>query len=410
WTQNLSNEKRPVMFWIHGGGFTTGSGRALDGSRLVLRGNVVVVSINYRLGPFGFLYIPEGPNATANVGLLDMVTGLKWVRENIKLFGGDPNNVTIFGESAGAFAIACLLAVPSAKGLFNKAILQSGTPNKFSYRPTVGIRVYENLMKNLGLEKEDFQSLSKIPYEKIINAMEAFEATRLGSPRFGPIIDNKTMPQHPLEAVKQGTVKDIDLFIGTNLDETKLWSIWAGDEVPLEEDELLKTIIDIMRFINQDGTKAKELIKTYKILRKNPRDIFDAINTDYMFRIPSIRYAEEQSQHNPNTYMYMFSWKTPWQGGKYGAMHALELSFVFGILLDRNIGIFPLKNEENQQLSEKMIDTWSSFARIGDPNNNNIPKLPPYNKETRATIIFDKEVVIENDPYDNERKAWDGIL
>ncbi|MFW9896962.1 MAG: carboxylesterase family protein, partial [Candidatus Thorarchaeota archaeon] len=205
-------------------------------------------------------------------------------------------------------------------------------------------------------------------------------------------------------------VKDIDLFIGTNLDETKLWSIWAGDEVSLEEDELLKAIIDIMRFINQDETTAKELINTYKILRKNPRDIFDAINTDYMFRIPSIRYAEEQSQHNPNTYMYIFSWKTPWQGGKYGAMHALELSFVFGILLDRNIGIFPLKNEENQQLSEKMIDTWSSFARIGDPNNNNIPKLPPYNKETRATIIFDKEVVIENDPYGNERKAWDGIL
>jgi para-nitrobenzyl esterase len=267
--------------------FSTGSGRALDGSRLVLRGNVVVVSINYRLGPFGFLYIPEGPYSTANVGLLDMVTGLKWVRENISLFGGDPENVTIFGESAGSFAVACLLAMPSAKGLFKRAILQSGAPNKFGNRPTIGIKAHENLMDKLGLEMEDIESLIKLPYEKIIDALQAFETMELGAMRFSPVLDKEIMPQHPLEAIRNGFTKDIDIFVGSNLDETKLWSVWREGGA-LKEENLIKGVNILMRLVNQDETQSKELIEAYKTLRKNNRDIFDAINTDYMFRIPSI--------------------------------------------------------------------------------------------------------------------------
>jgi para-nitrobenzyl esterase len=410
WTQSIKDKLKPVMFWIHGGAFITGSGRALDGSRLVLRGNVVVVSINYRLGALGFLFMDEVPDISPNVGLLDMVTALRWVKENISNFGGDPKNITIFGESAGGSAVACLLGMPSAKGLFHRAILQSQASNKYSHNPKTGNRYYENLMEKLGIEKGDLETLRKIPFEEIVNVEERFERIQIGVPRAGPIIDKDTLPIHPLEAVKNGYIKDIDLLIGTNLNETKLWLMWAPEGEEMTNKELKESIDSLIRFLNQGESKSKEMIEIYKQLRKTPRDINDAIYSDSMFRIPSIRLAEEQSKHRGNTYMYLFSWKTPLDGGRFGAMHALELSFVFGILLDRDIGIFPRKTEETQNLSEKMMDTWTSFARTGNPNNKNIPKLTPYDLEKRSTIIFNKKVTIQNDPCGKERLAWEGIL
>jgi para-nitrobenzyl esterase len=410
WTQKLDHKKRPVMFFIHGGAFRTGSGRALDGSRIALRGDVVVVSINYRLGPFGFLYMPDIPDTSANVGLLDMVAALKWVRENIIQFGGNPDDITIFGESAGAFAVHSLLATPSAKGLFKRAIVQSGYVTKFSCRPSAGIKIYETLTERLGIDKGDVESLRKLPYEKIIEKLASFENTGQDALTFTPTIDKDTLPENPYHAVKSGFAKDIDLFVGTNLDETKMWNLWTPGGDNFTEKRLERRINGVMKLVNQDKIKSKELIDVYKKLRKTPTDILDAINTDRQFRIPSIRLAEAQSQHNKNTYMYLFSWKTPWEGGKYGAMHALELSFVFGILLDRDIGIFPRKTEETLELSEKMMDAWIYFARSGNPNHNNIPELASYDQEKRATIIFDKEVKIVYDPYGSERTAWKDIL
>jgi para-nitrobenzyl esterase len=410
WTQKLDDKKRPVMFFIHGGAFRTGSGRALDGSRIVLRGDVVVVSINYRLGPFGFLYMPDIPDTTPNVGLLDMVAGLKWVRENITQFGGNPEDITIFGESAGAFAVTCLLAMPAAKGLFKRAIIQSGYVTKFSSHPSSGLTTYKSLMERLGIKEGDIDSLRMLRYEEIISKLDSFEANQQVALSFTPTIDNETLPENPYEAIKNGFAKDIDIFIGTNLDETKMWKLWAPEGDEMTEKRLLKRVNSIMRLINQDEPKSKELIEVYGTSRKSPGDILDAIETDRQFRISSIRIAEAQSQHNKNTFMYLFSWKTPWKGGKYGAMHALELSFVFGILLDKDEGIFPRKTEVTQDLSEKMMDAWIAFGRTGNPNHEKIPEIPPYDLNKRSTIIFDKEVSIQQDPYGNERIAWDGIL
>jgi para-nitrobenzyl esterase len=410
WTQKLDDKKRPVMFFIHGGAFRTGSGRALDGSRIVLRGDVVVVSINYRLGPFGFLYMPDIPDTTPNVGLLDMVAGLKWVRENITQFGGNPEDITIFGESAGAFAVTCLLAMPAAKGLFKRAIIQSGYVTKFSSHPSSGLTTYKSLMERLGIKEGDIDSLRMLRYEEIISKLDSFEANQQVALSFTPTIDNETLPENPYEAIKNGFAKDIDIFIGTNLDETKMWKLWAPEGDEMTEKRLLKRVNSIMRLINQDEPKSKELIEVYGTSRKSPGDILDAIETDRQFRISSIRIAEAQSQHNKNTFMYLFSWKTPWKGGKYGAMHALELSFVFGILLDKDEGIFPRKTEVTQDLSEKMMDAWIAFGRTGNPNHEKIPEIPPYDLNKRSTIIFDKEVSIQQDPYRNERIAWDGIL
>ena len=410
WTQNYKDDKRPVMFWIHGGGFITGNGASLDGARLVLRGDVVVVSINYRLGYFGFLYMPDMPDTTANAGLLDMVAALEWVRDNISKFGGDPNNVTIFGESAGGMAVSSLLAFPSAKGLFHRAIPQSGAANKFGYNPDAAIKVYEELIQKFGVEKGDIEALRKVPAEKFIVPQMDMTEFRAGGLRVGPVVDKKTLPDHPLEAISKGFAKDIDVFIGSNLDENKLFLMWTPKAFELTEEGLNRTVNAFMRFTKQKESKAKEIIDTYRELRKTPRNIADAILSDFTFRIPSIRLAEEQSKYQKNIYMYLFTWQSPLDGGKYGAMHALELSFVFGLLGNRDIGIVPGRTEETQRLSEQMMDAWIAFARSGNPNHKNIPELPPYDKKNRATILFDKEVTVETDPYGNERATWDGII
>ncbi|MFX1277882.1 MAG: carboxylesterase/lipase family protein [Promethearchaeota archaeon] len=410
WTQGLDNNKRPVMFWIHGGGFITGTGATLDGSRLVLRGDIVVVSINYRLGYLGFLHMPDMPDTTANAGILDMVAALKWVKENISTFGGDPNNVTIFGESAGGMAVSTLLATPSAKGLFHRAIPQSGAANKFGFNPVNAIKVYEDLIQKLGVKKGDIEALRKLPAERFIVPQTETNGFQARGIRVGPVVDKSTLPVHPQEAISEGFAKDIDIFIGTNLDENKLFLIWDPKAFELTEEGLYKYINSFMRIANQKESKGKELIENYRESRKTPRDIADAISTDYTFRIPSIRLAEAQSKYQKNVYMYLFTWQSPLGGGKYGAMHALELAFVFGLFGDKDIGISPARTEETQKLSGQMMDAWIAFARSGNPNHKNIPELPPYDKKNRATILFDKEVTIENDPYGNERVAWDGIF
>jgi para-nitrobenzyl esterase len=300
--------------------------------------------------------------------------------------------------------------MPSAKGLFKRAIVQSGYVTKFSCQPSAGIKVYETLIERLSIEKGDVESLRNLPFETILEKLDSFEANRQGVLNFTPTIDKDTLPENPFEAVKNGFASDIDLFVGSNLDETKMWTLWAPDGDNFTEERLERRVNSIMRLLNQNEMKSKELIEIYKKRGKTPRDTFDAIDTDYQFRIPSIRLAEAQSQHHKNTFMYLFSWKSPWEGGKYGAMHALELSFVFGILLDKNQGIFPRKTEETQELSGKMMDAWISFARTGNPNHENIPELLPYDLQKRATIAFDKEITIVEDPYCDERILWDDLL
>ncbi|MFX1427099.1 MAG: carboxylesterase/lipase family protein [Promethearchaeota archaeon] len=410
WTQGLDNNKRPVMFWIHGGGFITGTGATLDGSRLVLRGDIVIVSINYRLGYLGFLYMPDMPDTTANAGILDMVAALEWVKENISKFGGDPHNITIFGESAGGMAVSTLLATPSAKGLFHRAIPQSGAANKFSCNPVNAIKVYEELIQKLGVQRGDIEALRKLPAESFVVPQTETTGFQARGIRVGPVVDKSTLPVHPQEAISEGFAKDIDVFIGTNLDENKLFLIWDPKAFELTEEGLYKYVNSFMRIANQKESKGKELIERYRELRKTPRDIADAISTDYTFRIPSIRLAEAQSKYQKNVFMYLFTWQSPLGGGKYGAMHALELAFVFGLFGDKDIGISPARTEETQRLSGQIMDAWIAFARSGNPNHKNIPELPPYDKKNRATILFDKEITIENDPYGNERVAWEDIF
>jgi para-nitrobenzyl esterase len=416
WTSSIDNKKRPVMFFIHGGGFVTGTGAGLDGARLVLRGDVVVVSINYRLGTLGFLYMADIPDATANAGLLDMVAALKFVRENISNFGGDPDNVTIFGESAGGFAVSCLLAMPLAKGLFKRAIPQSGAAHPMGFNAKAATRAYDQFIDVLGIQKGDIDAIRRLSTEDIMKAQLAITPARSGDflsqrpLRLGPVVDHDVLPEHPLDALKKGFAKDIDIFIGSNLDETKLWNMWNPEADKIDEDGILNSVKGMMSLMGKDEAKAQEFIDAYRQARKTPRDIMDGITTDYMFRIPSIRLAENQTKHNKKTYMYLFAWPSPMKGGKYGAMHALELAFVFGILLPQDVGIFPKRTEETEALSKTVMDTWIAFARNGNPNHPAIPGLAAYDEEKRATLVFNTETQVVDDPYGQERVVWDDLL
>ncbi|MBI4768006.1 MAG: carboxylesterase/lipase family protein [Deltaproteobacteria bacterium] len=415
WTPGIDSSKRPVLFFIHGGAFVTGTGASLDGSRLALRGDVVVVSINYRLGVLGFLYLPDESEASSNVGLLDMASALSFVKENIARFGGDPDQVAIFGESAGGFAVAALLAMPSAKGLFHRAILQSGVAHPLGMNPEAAVRVHEKLIKHLGIPKGDLKALRRISVEEIIKAQTAIMPVSGGFTedrplRLGPVVDHQVLPEHPLAAIRKGYAREIAVFAGSNLDETKLWTLLNPESEKIEIGDLERGAKAIVTMAGKNDRWRERLLEIYRRNKKTPRDIMDAITTDYTFRIPSIRLAEAQSLHQKNTFMYLFTWPSPFKGGKYGAMHALELGFVFGVLLAVEVGIFPKKDTETEILSEAMMDTWIAFARTGNPNNPALPALPPYSAEKRATVIFDKEIKVQDDPYGEERTAWEGLM
>ncbi|MHA1933053.1 MAG: carboxylesterase/lipase family protein [Promethearchaeota archaeon] len=415
WTPATDDKKRPVMFWIHGGSYKTGSADNYIGIPLVNRGDVVLVVVNYRLGPLGFLYLPDAPNVSANVGLLDQVEALNWVKENIANFGGDPENVTVFGESAGAGAICCLLGMPTAKGLFSRIIPQSGSTSPLGYQTARAIATTQRLTSLLGIEKDDIDSLRRTTAEEIITAqtkmdqqvLEGGTAFALG---YSPLVDGKVLPKHPLKAVLDGETKNIEVLHGTNKDEMRLWELWYPKVKNSEE--LFNRMNLRLEPMGQSEEKLREIISIYSETRENPTEIFSAIITDSFFRVPSIRLAEMQSQNQPDTYMYMFTYPSPIRNGTLGAVHAIELPFVFGTLdMPRHVDfkLFPPSNEETEGLSKKMMDSWISFARNGNPNHEEIPEWAQYRND-RATMMFGKDVKVLNDPYSKERSVWDDII
>lgn len=416
WTPGCDSKKRPVMFWLHGGSHMFGSGRLLNGRTLSRRGDVVLVSINYRLGALGYLYLPGAPS---NIGQLDQVVALEWVRDNIESFGGDPDNVTIFGVSAGATSGCTLMAMPKAKGLFRRVISQSGAiiPGGFEYsdRKTTA----ENILKELNLGIEQLEEYRRLPVEDIIQAMisaqrKAYQKSFLirSEINFKPYIDGESLPRHPLKAIQEGYAKDIELIVGTNLEERRFWRLYEPKFEEYDSSVFKSRIETILKSIGEDENKTDYLIKMYKKSKEENNtsidlgETYEASMTDSHFRIPSIKFAEAQSRHQKNTFMYLFKWKTPYENGRYGAMHALEVSFVFGSFWEDYFFTLPKRTPETEALSNKMSDYWISFARTGNPNSNNTLTWPSYDKESRKTMIFDKNIEIVEDPLNLERKFW----
>ncbi|MAI80777.1 MAG: hypothetical protein CL917_17685 [Deltaproteobacteria bacterium] len=422
WTPKLDGARRPVMVWIHGGGFMYGSGKDLMPAEqsLVNRGDIVLVSMNYRLGSLGFLRLDQATGgeipACGNEGLLDQIAALQWVQDNIENFGGDPNNVTIFGESAGGMAVGALLGMPEAKGLFHRAIAQSGsahTANTNEQSLTIAEKVLEHaetrdpkaLMALTSQECLDleFKLMGGIP----MSDASAFEHDpEIGTMPFQPCIDGTVLPELPIRSVSKGSATGISVLVGSTLDENKAF-VYAEPSIAEATDESIRTLC--AHILDIDGLITG--YRTYLSKREAyqaPADIFAQIGTDRQFRIPGIRLAETQLAYSPNVYNYIITWPSPAMDGTMGATHGIELGPLFGSAEDtQESADFFGSGPEMKLFSESIQDIWAAFARTGDPSCDAIGDCPAYSQENRATLILGQRCVIENAPFDEERALWD---
>jgi len=414
-TPRADGAKRPVLFWIHGGGFTGGgAAQALyDGGALAERGDVVVVTINYRLGALGYLHLP---GADANVGQLDQIAALRWTAANVAAFGGDPSQVTIFGESAGGMAVATLLGMPGARGLFRAAIPQSGAAHNVHSRESAA-KVTRSMLEALGLATPELAKLRALSTAQLLEAQGRVMSERraLGLLAFAPMVDPASLPQPPLEAVRGGAAKGVALLVGSNKDESKLFRMSVAESAALSAESLEKRVRAGIAVHHADEELASGVIDTYRRARGGvasiePGELLDAIDSDRTFRIPAIRLAEAQSAHEPHTYMYFFTWPSPARRGTLGSCHALELPFMFGTLDAPTMDRFAGKGPDAEELSARMMDAWAAFARTGRPGHAALPEWPRYDASRRATLVFDKKCELVDGPLDLERSAWDAIL
>jgi para-nitrobenzyl esterase len=411
YSPGLDNARRPVMVWIHGGAFCMGSGSTptYRGGILASNGNIVLVTINYRLGALGFLNLNELTKgkipSTGNEGLQDQATALRWVKENIAGFGGDPDNITIFGESAGGMSVGCLLNLPEARGLFHKAIIESAV-GEMARPLDMSVDLAAEFLIAVNLRQDDGSALRSLPVDRIVKAQQAVAAkTGQGGAPFIPVADGRVMPLMPLDSLEAGLGLKVPTLVGSNLEEDKFFAMMMPKVYGMDEEGLRRTAA---RFVAaKDITK---LIETYRKARSShgepasPFEIYSALSTEVMFRKTAIRIAEAQCRHASGGYNYLFCWKSPAAGGTLGACHALEVGFVFGTHDPSFCGNGPAADK----LSREMQDAWVSFARTGNPACESCGEWPPY-CEGRATMIFDRNSRLEKAAYEEERKVWESL-
>lgn len=416
--------KRPVMVWIHGGAFTQGSGSSpmYDGSRLARRGDVVVVTTNYRLGALGFLCLEGddgGEEPFTNFGMLDQIAALRWVRTEISTFGGDPENVTIFGESAGGMSVGALMASPLASGLFRRAIPQSGAGHNALSVDTAR-SVASRFARAIGAGTPTREALAGIEVSRILEVQAQLEAELMsameeGGPaemRFQPVIDGHFLEQLPVEAVRRGASRGVSLLVGTTAEESRLFTAMNPAAASPGEAEVVRAFA--ARLADpKDEVTGREGLRHYRAAREGrgegvtPMDLTVAIDTDYMFTIPAVRLAEAQAVSQPQVFMYRFDWRSPLLGGALGACHALELPFVFGTLELPGLANFTGGGSEALELSTAIMEAWAAFARSGDPSTPGL-RWPAYDASTRATMILDSARRVEDRPHESERLCWEG--
>lgn len=392
-------EGRPVMVWIHGGAFVTGSGiiPLYDGARMAEKGDVVVVTINYRLGPLGFLHLtPWGDGLTSNAGLLDQIAALEWVRDHIAAFGGNPAGVTVFGESSGAMSIAALLAMPAAEGLFQRAILQSGASQVL---PTSQAeQVTAVYLRQLGVDTEHPERLFTLPTDALMLAMaKTHEVIRPGLAMiYQPVVDGVTLPDVPLSAIAQGSAKQVSVLIGTNLHE--------GDYFIRKESHLMdKTTACQALEMMMEMSDITELIEPFPVTIEGQAQML----TDLFFWHPALVLAAAQSVHTP-VWMYRFDWTLPGNPVFGKAVHGAEIAFVFDnleMLSKLGLDIQP----SMRTLAHDMQQAWVNFACTGKPV---LPgrEWPAYDREERTTAIFHHDITMEHDPEGDKRRRLTGQM
>ncbi len=410
WSPAADGKKRPVMVWIHGGGFEIGSGSAAlyNGANMAHKGDVVVVTINYRLGTLGFLYFGKeaGPAFENNLGIRDQIAALQWVEENIAAFGGDPDQVTIFGESAGGTSVETLLACPTAKGLFKRVIAESG-PAAMLWRPEMAAAVTVKYMEFLGLNRDSLQLLKTLPLDTLLAAqgkLSAYLIKETSNKVFSPTIDGGIITTDLFTCLSPKQSGDIALMIGTNKDESSMFASHRLKMAPNNQKDLNKELLH--RFKEEDKEKITAAYPRFP----HKRGILNLL-TDAAFRMPAIYLAECQTHVAP-VYMYRFEW-SPFLLNLSGlrSFHGLEIPFVFGNISGRFGRLLHLLGSKKvvSRLSEQMQQSWINFARYGNPNGGKEGEWKPYNTTERPTMIFDKHSRLVNDPDSTQRKAWEGI-
>jgi para-nitrobenzyl esterase len=417
WTPGCDDGRRPVFVWIHGGAWIMGTAGIpwYDGTAFARNGDVVVVTINYRLAATGFLHLADAFGddfaGSGNAGLLDQVAALEWVRENIGAFGGDPDRVTIFGESAGGGSVGTLLGMPRARGLFDAAIAQSGAASWVQSRDEAGA-VTARVLAHLGVAPGDRDALAAVTTEQLIDASaDAMAlATEAGRPimalPFQPVVDGDVLPEPPLDAITGGSAAGVRLVVGTNRDEMTLFSMLDPSMSGLPGVE----VDDVITYaVARWGERydLERVAAAYQAREPNAsaRDVLLALATDAVFRLPAIHLAEAQVVHGA-VWKYLFTWRTPVFGGGFGATHALEIPFVFDNLHLPGTELFTGTGDDRQQVADAMHHAWIAFARDGDPSHPGIPTWPPYDLDTRATMVFDTTCHVEHDPHGFEREVW----
>jgi para-nitrobenzyl esterase len=416
WTPGVNdNGKRPVMFWLHGGGFATGSDSSalFIGANLARRGDVIVVGINHRLGAPGFTHLGDLAGETfvhsGNAGMLDAVAALEWVRDNIERFGGDPNGVMIFGESGGGQKVSMLLGSPPAKGLFHRAVIESGPGPKMMERARA-TEIAGMLLAEVGLDAKRVSELQSLPLEKIMAAQFAVSAKLRGMAGiidgFAPVLDPAILPAHPFYPHATRVSEDVPVIVGNNRTEMTLFA----DPAAFSLDESgMKTRVKAML-----GDRADEVIAVYRRANPNatPSDLFFSIWTDDPTTIYSNNIAERRAAlGKAPTYRYRLDWETPALGGRLKSPHTLEMPFVFD-----NTQVAPGltggASPDAVALAARVSEAWIAFAASGDPNSkkSGLPPWPAYDSQRRATMLFSNESRVVDDPARDERKIMDSIL
>lgn len=396
WTPALDDGgKRPVFFYIHGGGFTSGSGGyPFNGDPMARLGNAVVITVNHRLGPLGFLDLGALGSSQFDkagvVGMLDLVAALEWVHENIAHFGGDPDNVTIMGQSGGGGKVSILLAMPSAKGLFHKAIIQSGATLTLGSRKR-SAESAKNLIDELGIRASNLDDLQQVPWFDIIEA----DANR----RFGPIVDGDVIPTNPCDPVSPEISADVPIIIGNTREDL---GFTLNTDSPLTEDGLKEWVK------SSYPDNAELILSTYRNVYPNatPYQIQARIATDPTFLKNSITMAERKAALNRgNVYFYIVEWPSPAYGGRFGAVHGVDL----GLILANPRNLIAGNTAEARKMAKIIGSSVAAFGKTGDPNCDTVPDWPAYDLNTRATMIFDTECRVENDPTHKLRLLWNNL-
>ncbi|WP_172829635.1 carboxylesterase/lipase family protein [Microterricola viridarii] len=411
WAPAGAKRGRPVLVWVHGGANIIGSNAEPlhDGAALAADGDLVVVAVNYRLGVFGFLHLERATHGSglSNGAVHDLITALRWVRDEIAQFGGDPSNVTIGGQSAGAALVGTLLGVPTATGLFHRAIMQSGTAERV-HSPAEASAVTCDILRHLGIDGSEASTVFDRPTSELLAAQSAvcleYESRTVGlSVPFQPVVDGTLLPASPLDAVRAGLNSTVDLLIGTNRNEASL-SLAFGP--PRDPKELARTLRGEIAADLGGVLGPEQYVRAVQSdvgQRPSEAEALEAYLSDRSYRQPSNRLLEARLGGEGLNFSYLFDWASPAMNGRLGACHGAELPFVFGTL-DRPAAAFFVGTQPPPELSSRMMTAWAAFARTGRPGS-----WATYREGSRHTQVWDENPIGRSDPRPALRALWSTV-